>query len=244
MPQRAAWAFGSSPGLPLAGNSGRNAGLGSGVGIVLTDGVAGMTGEQEHNAGPVPDALASTSRDLGLELLGLRLNGAQLGAMLGVSRQAVSAAAKRGTITAPGPDGLFDARRAVREWMANTDPARVRARAMKPGAELVAVLRARSQELASEAARLRDALATEKERADHRERAAAIRAEDEADRNVTRFTRALASRFPEAAAAHACGRLLRWLDELVAVEFYGQDLAAYRADFPEDEESELDETAA
>ncbi|MCR6496023.1 hypothetical protein LJB71_07185 [Thermomonas sp. S9] len=203
-----------------------------------------MTERLENHSGARRDALASTSRDLELELLGLRVNGAQLGLMLGVSRQAVSAAAKRGTITAPGPDGLFDARRAVREWMANTDPARVRARAMKPGAEMAAELRARVQELASEVARLRDALATEKERADHRERAAAIRAEDEADRNVTRLTRALASRFPEAAAAHADGRLLRWLDELVAVEFYGQDLAAYRADFPEDEGAEGCESAA
>src|SRR3546814_11381106 len=68
--------------------------------------------------------LPSTSGDLGLDLLGLRLNGAQLGAMLDVSRQAVSAAVKRGTISPPGPDGLFDAKRAVREWMTNSNPDR------------------------------------------------------------------------------------------------------------------------
>lgn len=194
-----------------------------------------MTAKHESEAGPARDALASTSRDLGLELLGLRLNGAQLGAMLGVSRQAVSSAVKRGTISQPGPDGLFDVRRAVREWMANTDPSRVRARAMKPGAELVAELRERVQTMAAEAEHLRNELAIEREWGDQREAAAGFRAEQAADHNLTRFTAALAARFIEANAAHAAGRLPRWLDELVAVEFYGQSLDEYRADCLEDE---------
>jgi len=194
-----------------------------------------MTAMHESEAEPARDALASTSRDLGLELLGLRLNGAQLGNMLGVSRQAVSSAVKRGTIAPPGPDGLFDARRAVREWMANTDPARVRARAMKPGAELVAELREQVRKMAAEVEQLRDALAIEREWGDKREAAAGFRADENADRCLTRFTTALVDRFTEAAAAHAARRLPRWLDELVAVEFYGQGLEEYRADCPEDE---------
>lgn len=179
--------------------------------------------------------LASTSRDLGLELLGLRLNGAQLGTMLGVSRQAVSSAVKRGTISAPGPDGLFDARRAVREWMANADPSRVRARVMKPGVAMASELRGRAREFAAEAAQLRNELAIEREWVAKREAAARFRAEEEADQRLSRFAAALAVRFTEATAAHVAGRLPRWLDELVAVEFYGHDLAQYRADYPEDE---------
>lgn len=194
-----------------------------------------MTEMRESEAGTASDALASTSRDLGLELLGLRLNGAQLGAMLGVSRQAVSAAVKRGTISPPGPDGLFEARRAVREWMANTDPARVRARAMKPGAELVTELRERVQALTAEAGQLRDELAIEREWGDKREAAATYRAELAADECLGRFVAALVDRFPEAGEAQAAGRLRRWMDELVAVEFYRQSLAEFRADFPEDE---------
>jgi hypothetical protein len=203
-----------------------------------------MTEMHTDAAGAMRDALASTSRDLGLELLGLRLNGAQLGTMLGVSRQAVSAAVKRGTIAAPGPDGLFDARRAVREWMANADPARVRARAMKPGAEMVAELRDRVNAQAAELAQLRDELAIEREWGDEREAAAKFRAEGGASQSLARFVAALVARFADANAAQSAGRLPRWLDEVAAVEFYGHCLDAYRADFPEDQADGEDDPAA
>lgn len=193
-----------------------------------------MTAMQEHSAEPMPDALASTSRDLGLELLGLRLNGAQLGTMLGVSRQAVSSAVKRGTIAPPGPDGLFDARRAVREWMANSDPARVRARALKPGADAIAELREHAQGLAEEVSRLREALAAEREQGDMRVQAATWKAEDEAARSLCRFTDALLACWAEACTAADAGRLPRWLDELAAVDC-GADLDEDRCDFPEDD---------
>lgn len=199
-----------------------------------------MTERNGSEVGTWSDGLASTSRDLGLELLGLRLNGAQLGTMLGVSRQAVSGALKRGTISPPGPDGLFDARRAVREWMANSDPTRVRARVLKPGAELVTELRERVQELAAEVDKLRADLAVEAEWGDKREQAANFRAEAAADRALSRFTAALSARFTDARTAHAAGCMAGWLDELVAVEFYGQDLDAYRADLAEDEAGEGD----
>ena len=201
-----------------------------------------MTNDHEHSTEARRDALASTSGDLALDLLGLRLNGAQLGAMLGVSRQAVSAAVKRGTISPPGPDGLFDAKRAVREWMANSDPIRVRARALKPGAEAVAELRERVQALANERDRLRAALTDEREQGDLRAEAAAWRAQDEAGRQHNRFTDALQARWIEGCAAAEAGRLARWLDELSAVEFYGLDLEEFRRDFPEGEESDAEPT--
>ena len=189
-----------------------------------------MTGMYEGETGTEPSGIASTSQDSNLDLLRLRLNGAQLGAMLGVSRQAVSSAVKRGTISSVGPDGLFDSRRAVREWMANTDPTRVRARALKPGAELVTELRARLQDLAVEISQLRDELAVEKNWGDQRELAATFRAEEAADRALSRVMATITRQFTEASSAHAAGGLSRWLNELVAVEFYGQDLDEYRAD--------------
>lgn len=195
-----------------------------------------MTEAHKHPAEQTRDALASTSGELALDLLGLRLNGAQLGAMLDVSRQAVSAAVKRGTISPPGPDGLFDAKRAVREWMANSDPARVRARALKPGAEAMAELRERLQALANEVARLRSALADERTRGDLREQAAGFRAHDEASRQLDRFTDALQTRWAEGCAAAEAGRLARWVDELTAVDYHGFDLEEFRRDFPESDD--------
>lgn len=203
-----------------------------------------MTGMHEHNAAPRPDVLASTSRDLGLELLGLRVNGAELGKMLGVSRQAVSKAVARGTIGRPGPDGRFDARRAVREWMANSDPARVRAQALKPGADAIAELRERAQALENEVAELREELSIEREWGDAREQAASFRAQDAAGRQLARFTDALLAQWAEACAAASAGRLARWLNELSAVEFYGIDLAEFRRDFPENEDEEAGDSEA
>lgn len=194
-----------------------------------------MTAEQKSGIDGGRDPLASTSHDLGLELLGLRVNGAQLGHMLGVSRQAVSRAVKRGTIAPPGVDGLFDARRAVREWMANSDPARVRARALKPGAEAIGELRQRVQEQSAMMAELGEELELEREWGDKREAAAGFRAEADAARKLARFVRALLERFAEAELARVNGQLEDWLEELVAVAFYGQDVAEYRAMLAEDD---------
>jgi hypothetical protein len=199
----------------------------------LTDGEARMTNAQEHPADPARNTMTSTSGALALDLLGLRLNGAQLGGMLGVSRQAVSAAVKRGTISQPGPDGLFDARRAVREWMANSDPARVRARALKPGAEALAELRERTASMAADIARLHRELAVEREWSEQREQAASFRAQDDASQRLCRFTDALQERWAEAGGAATAGRLARWLDELAAVAYYGGGLDDFRQNFPE-----------
>lgn len=197
-----------------------------------------MTGTHKQAASPLPDALASTSRDLGLELLGLRLNGAELGKMLGVSRQAVSKAVQRGTIAPPGPDGRFDARRAVREWMANSDPARVQARALKPGADAITELREQVRTLANEVTTLRTALAAERERGDAREKAAGYLASDEANDKLGRFMDTLAAQWADGCAAANGGRLARWIEELCVVEFYGFDLDEFRRDFPENEDEE------
>lgn len=203
-----------------------------------------MTNAQKSTGDAVQGVLPSTSGDLGLDLLGLRLNGAQLGAMLGVSRQAVSAAVKRGTISPPGPDGLFDAKRAVREWMTNSHPARVRARALRPGAEAVADLRGRLQVLANEVTRLRAALADERTAGEQREQAAAFRAHDDAERQLCRFTDALQSRWAEGSAALLAGHLARWIEELAAVEYSELDLEEFRHDFPEGQDETLDEPGA
>ncbi|MGB5853093.1 MAG: hypothetical protein WBG85_12450 [Rhodanobacter sp.] len=101
--------------------------------------------------------------------------------------------------------------------MANSDPARVRARALKPGAEAVAELRERLQAVANESARLRAALADERVRADLREQAAGFRAHDEARSKLDRFTDALAAHWHEGCAAAEAGRLARWIEELVVV---------------------------
>lgn len=204
----------------------------------LTDEGARMTNEASTEGEPMQTLVPSRCGELDLDLMGLRLNGAQLGQMLGVSRQAVSAAVKRGTIAPAGPDGLFDARRAVRDWMNNSDPTRVRARALKPGAEALAELREKAKNLADEVNRLQRELAIEEEWGDKREEAATFRAEMKADRRLVRFTTVLEERFAESITAHAAGRLNGWLDELVAVAFYGQDLDEFRRAFAECEEDE------
>ncbi|CAM0998700.1 KfrA N-terminal DNA-binding domain-containing protein [Rhodanobacter sp. Root179] len=203
-----------------------------------------MTSARENIGEAAHEVLPSTSGDLGLDLLGLRLNGAQLGAMLDVSRQAVSAAVKRGTISPPGPDGLFDAKRAVREWMTNSNPARVRARALRPGAEAVTDLRERLQVLVNEVARLRAALADERADSEQREQAAAFRAHDEAEQQLCRFTDALQSRWAEGSVALHAGHLARWIEELAAVEYSGLDLEEFRRDFPEGAEETPVESGA
>lgn len=190
-----------------------------------------------RNAGPqeASRGLASTSGSLDLELLGLRVNGAQLGAMLGVTRQSVSRAVHRGTISPAGPDGCFDAKRATREWLENSNPSKVRARLLKSGSESLAELRQQVATLSAEVERLRDEIEIEREYGDAREKAAGFRAVDTADENLCQLLAALAGRLDEAVAAHRAGDWTRWIDELIAVEFYGQDLDEYRSDCFEDE---------
>lgn len=57
----------------------------------------------------------------------VRLTQAQLGDLLGVSRQAVGKQVKRGALRVDG-DGLMPARRALADWRRNVDPSRTRAR--------------------------------------------------------------------------------------------------------------------
>jgi len=86
---------------------------------------------------PEDDAL-STDRPDGLfptALDDVRLTQAQLGDLLGVSRQAVGKQVKRGALRVD-PDGLMPARRALADWRRNVDPSRTRARfnARRPSA--------------------------------------------------------------------------------------------------------------
>ncbi|MBN8480411.1 MAG: hypothetical protein J0L88_02345 [Xanthomonadales bacterium] len=77
-------------------------------------------------------------------------------------------------------------------------------------------------------ARLQAEIAIEREYADRRAGAAEFRAIDEAAAGVARLMGALADRLEDAAEAKRAGDWERFADELVAVEYYGQDLAEYR----------------
>lgn len=194
-----------------------------------------MTTDRNERRTTAAGAMASTSGSLDLELLGLRVTGQQLGDMLGVSRQAVSKAVKSGRISRPGADGLFDARRASREWLDNSNPAKTRARVLKDAIADHAELRQQVRDLAAEVKRLQGELQAERDDGAQRAQHAAWRESDSASQALGDLLRALQSRWAEAAQARADGRLDYWLEELAAVEFYAHDLAEFREMFPEDE---------
>lgn len=167
------------------------------------------------------------------DLIAMRMLPSEFARIVGVSKQSVSQWIKRGTITL-GPDGRLNPKIASREVMANTDPARLRARVFKQASASHEELRQRVRELEAE-------LADERDYGERREKAAGFRAEDKASRAVERLFGALGKRWLEAVVAHDAGRWERWTDELIAVEFYGLNLAEYRADYSD---SEADTTGA
>lgn len=170
-------------------------------------------------ATPPPSTLPFDPADLAA----MRVLPAEFARMVGVSKQSVSKWIKNGTVTL-GPDGRLDPRRAQREYMNNTHPARVRARTLKQGTEELDELRAK--------------LRAASERIQWLERevdAATFRAEADADTRLNRLLVDLRNRLPEAMQAHASGQWERWADELVAVAFYGFDLETYRREVAEDE---------
>ncbi len=161
------------------------------------------------------------------ELVALRVLPAQFARMCEVSKQTVSQWIKRGIVTL-GPDGKLDPAVAGRQVIERTNPIRLRARVFRHATAGLDESRARVRELEQE-------LASEREWGDARSRAAGFCARDEAAQAVGRVVDALCARFDEACAAHAAGGLEPWLDELVAVEFFGEDLAEYRAAMADDE---------
>lgn len=147
---------------------------------------------------------------------------AEFARLVGVTKQAVSDWIKRGKITL-GPDGKLDPDVAMRQVVERTDPARLRAKALKGMAGDLHQLRQRVAELEAE-------LANERETSAARAADAALAAELEMDAGLTRMLIAICERFDEASAAHSRDGLYEWLEEMLAVEVYGADLAEYRAD--------------
>lgn len=164
----------------------------------------------------------------------LRVTPAAFSRMIGVSKQSVSKAIQAGRISAPGADGKLDPKRAAREYLNNTDPARIRAHALRDVAKEADELRATVRTLTAEVQRLGAELEAERAFSDRRAAAAAFRAEDAAGQGLFRVLNALGERWPEAVQAHASGEWERWIDELCAVEAYGCDLAEYRRERDED----------
>lgn len=150
------------------------------------------------------------------DLLAMRVLPAEFARMVGVSKQAVSQWIKRGTIEL-GPDGRLEPKRAARQVIERTDPARLRARVFRQATASHEDLRVRIRDLEAELAA-----------SNRREQAMRFRVEDETAQRLKCLTDALLSRFDAAIGAHAAGRLPEWLDELEAVEFYGQDEVEYR----------------
>ena len=122
--------------------------------------------------------------DLGALRLGKR---STLARILGVSPAAVTKAIRTGRIPAPGPDGLLDLRAAVQAWARNTDPARVRARALRDVTATHAKLRERIAVLEREVAALRAAQVASSASEIERERAVSYRMQDAAAGALARF---------------------------------------------------------
>lgn len=160
------------------------------------------------------------------DLMKLRVRPAQFARMAAVTKQTVSQWIKKGVVTL-GPDGRLDPEIAAGEVISRTDPARLRARFFKSATATQDDLRRRVAELEQD---LRDEI----EFRHAREQAVEFRLMDETDRKLMRLQSVLMARFNEFVEANANGGLYRWLDELVAVEFYGADLEIYRKELQED----------
>lgn len=202
----------------------------------------GGAGSERAPRDPSPPAASSTAPELPFDVLhmlrqGIRVKPAEFARMVGVSRSAVTEWKKSGLIDV-GPDGKVNPVVAARQLQERADPARLRAPLLRQVMESTSDAQARAAKLAAKVGALRAELAEERALADRREQAAAYREQEAAAVALLRLSEALVSRFAEAIEAHAAGRLARWFDALLAVEFYGLDLAQYRADFPEDEADE------
>lgn len=174
-----------------------------------------MTHDKPHSTRGTTDRPPSLLPFDPADLVAMRVLPAEYARMVGVSKQTVSIWIKDGKITL-GPDGRVDPYKASREVIERTDPARMRARVFKYATASLGDLRQRVAELTTQ---------LERERATRQPSA-----EDHAAKALHRFMRALLERFDQAAQAKAEGTLEAWLDELVAVEVYGFDLDAYRAE--------------
>ncbi len=195
-------------------------------------------GNDERAASPSPPAAqpAPVAAELPFDVAamlrqGIRVSQAEFARMVGVSRAAVTEWKKAGLIDV-GPDGKLNPAKAARQLSERADPARLRAPLLRQAMESTSAAQARAKKLGEMVATLRAELAAAQDSAARRETAAEWRERDAAAVALARFQDAIDARFPEAIDSSRAGRLPRWLDELAAVEFYGMDLAEYRADSP------------
>lgn len=186
-----------------------------------------MTARQKQTSERPEDGRPSPLPFDPAELVALRVLPAQFARMCEVSKQTVSQWIKRGIVTL-GPDGKLDPAVAGRQVIERTNPIKLRARVFRHATAGLDELRARVRELEQE-------LAIERACGDARAKAAGFHASDAAAQAVGRVVDAVCARFDEACAARAADGLETWMDELVAVEFFGEDLADYRAVVADDE---------
>ena len=170
---------------------------------------------------PAPSTLPFDPRDL----VEMRVLPAQFARMVGVSKQAVSKAIAIGKITL-GPDGRLDPKKALREYLNNSDPARVRVRTFRQAMTETEALRVKVADLSAEAERLRAEVETERQYGDDRAQAAQYRTEDDAAQRLARLLAVLGSRLDAARMAHDAGTWDEWTDDLVAEVYYGDDAPA------------------
>lgn len=154
------------------------------------------------------------------DLVAMRVLPAEFARMVGVSKQTVSQWIKRGTVEL-GPDGRLEPRKASRQVIERTDPARLRARVFRQASASIDELRDRVRNLEAE-------LDNERQLGARREEAATFRANDEAVRRLDRLFDALDRKWREAEEARRGGRWEQWSQELIAVEFQEIDPEEYR----------------
>lgn len=147
--------------------------------------------------------------------LRLRVRPAELARILGVSRQAVGKAIKSGRVRVDA-DGRVDPQRATRDWLRNTHPASMKARALRDAAAAQRSAQEQARHWRAEAKAARQALAeaeaTERERARAARTALRYAASDALARALPRLADDLAHHAVALAERHGGDRLRRALD--------------------------------
>lgn len=180
-----------------------------------------MTDAPEMPPSAEPPPPASTLPFAPGDLMELRVLPSQFARMVGISKQAVSKAIQAGRLTL-GPDGRLDPKRAVREYMETTHPARVRARVFRSATADLDELRRRLAAQGREVQQLRAALDAERQCAAAREAAARAGANDDAAMRLGVLIDALGARLEEALAASRAGAWEDWSDALVEASYYAR----------------------
>lgn len=112
-----------------------------------------MKSDQDQEKTPRPSTLPFDPA----EVMGIRVRPADLARIWEVSKQAVSVWIKKGIISTY-PDGSIDPKKAMKEYLANTDGSRMRANFMRTVSSEVDDLRAANQGMAATLERTHEAL--------------------------------------------------------------------------------------